>query len=176
MGPCRSVCCSEKRVCIKEWWKISMGNIGNGFYPIKKNSLWFWNFYLWIYSFGFHVANCFCLVAKCCPNLRNPMGCSMTGFPVLTAPQGLLRFMFIESWCYLTISSSIDSILISLPLFQSTRVKRMQLMLSRSFATEKTDVSVTETLCNRCCPGGLYWLGMGGAERGVINFVRQKKE
>jgi len=32
----------------------------------------------------------------------------------------------------------------------------MQLMLSRSFATEKTDVSVTEMLCNRCCPGGRY--------------------
>ena len=43
----------------------------------------------------------------------------------------------------------------------------MQLLLSRSFATEKTDVSVTEMLYNRCCPDGMYdwgWEAQGGSD------------
>lgn len=75
----------------------------------------------------------------------------------------------------LLICSPIQRILSLHDTTQSARIKRMRFLLSRSFATKKTDVPVTERNCDRCCIGGMYdwvreapkkeWLILSGGGR-----------
>ena len=146
------------------------------FIPERKTAKGFGAFiYEFIHLF-FHVASCCCPVAKCCPNLHKARDCSMTGFPVLHCSPGfpqihvhwvvMLPNHLIKHWFYINLSATIPE-----------------------YKGWKDATHAFKELCNwkdRCvCNWNALqqvlswwtvWLGMGGTERGVINFVRQEKE